>query len=67
MNHDYAHCISFREDCPQKCFRAQLSRDAINNRNVVGIWMTFMNFRGTEECMRKDGDHAEGTIQKERT
>ena len=55
MNHDYAHCLNFREDCPQKCFRAQLSRDAINNRNIVGIWMTFMNFRGTAECMKKDG------------
>ena len=27
MNHDYAHCADFKDDCPKKCFRAKLVRD----------------------------------------
>lgn len=24
MNHDYAHCLDFCDDCPEECFRAKL-------------------------------------------
>ena len=53
MNHDYAHCFDFRDDCPKKCFRAELVRDLSKYENPVVSWM---HFEGTEECMRKDGD-----------
>ena len=54
MNHDYAHCLDFKEDCTKNCFRAQLVRDLHNNPSVAGIWLSWMNFRGTAECMRKE-------------
>lgn len=57
MNHDYAHCLNFREDCPKGCFRAQLVRDLKVNPGVIGIWISWMWFKGTAECMRKDGKH----------
>ena len=52
MNHDYAHCADFNDDCPEACFRAQLSRDLEN----VPIWhpVTWMHFNGTEECKKKE-------------
>ena len=57
MNHDYAHCLNFREDCPQKCFRAQLVRDLKVNPGVFGIWISWMWFKGAAECMRRDSKH----------
>lgn len=55
MNHDYAHCEDIQKDCPQKCFRAQLARDLAVNGNLHGVWISWMWFKGTAECMRKDG------------
>ena len=61
VNHDYAHCINFREDCPKKCFRAQLVRDLECFGKLwpygVNYPISWMHFRGTAECMRKDGKH----------
>ena len=62
MNHDYAHCLNFREDCPQKCFRAQLVKDLKLHSTDIRLPVTWLDFRGTAECMRKDGEHAEGTV-----
>ena len=56
MNHDYAHCEDIQKDCPKECFRAQLARDLAVNGNLHGVWISWMHFRGTAECMRKDGD-----------
>lgn len=52
-NHDYEHCADCRSDCPQDCFRAQLVRDL--GRFPAGMYISWMHFRGTEECMQKDG------------
>lgn len=29
MNHDYAHCLDYEDDCPKNCFRGELVRDLI--------------------------------------
>lgn len=52
MNHDYAHCLDFCDDCPKACFRAKLSRDLEN----IPIWypVSWMHFKGTEECNKKE-------------
>lgn len=54
MNHDYAHCLDYSKDCPSKCFRAELVRD-LHRRN--DLWLkpvSWMHFKGTEECKRKE-------------
>lgn len=50
MDHDYAHCADFKDDCPKRCFRAQLVRDL-----KPGDVVSWMHFKGTEEC-RKGAD-----------
>ena len=50
MNHDYAHCADYRDDCPEECFRAQLTRDLKGHAYIA----TFASFYGTEECLRND-------------
>ena len=52
MNHDYAHCSDFTDDCPSECFRAQLVRDLEN----IPIWyrVSWMHFEGTDECKWKE-------------
>lgn len=52
MNHYYVHCLNFRDNCPKKCFRAQLSRD-LRKHPHLGIPIDWMNLEGTEECLRK--------------
>ena len=53
MNHDYAHCLDFKESCPKSCFRAQLMRDLdVDPIRLVGIPLTYMHFADTEECKR---------------
>ena len=51
MNHDYEHCIDFKDDCPESCHRAQLVRDLEQNyppsRDVS--WMNFGDF---PDCQR---------------
>lgn len=53
MNHDYAHCMDFEDDCPKECFRAQLARDLAEH----SIWwrgLSYTHFKGTEECKKKE-------------
>ena len=49
MNHDYAHCMDYRDDCPMECFRARLTKEALDKHYTMG----FMHFEGTDECKRK--------------
>lgn len=48
MNHDYAHCLDCKDDCPEECFRAQLVRDLKNYPYPV----SWMHLEDTEECQR---------------
>ena len=52
MNHDYAHCLDYQKDCPKTCFRAQLCRDLESRRDLWGIPMTYMHFKGSDECCK---------------
>lgn len=62
MNHDYAHCADFQKDCPKDCFRAQLVRDLDDNGTLKGAWISWMNFRKTDECiLRKINDKKRST------
>ena len=54
MNHDYAHCLDFSKGCPKDCFRAQLTRDLKRRIDLGGIPLTWMHFKGTEECKKKE-------------
>lgn len=51
MNHNYLHCIDYKPDCPDECFRAQLTKDLLDNPDImpknVASWM---HFRGSSEC-----------------
>lgn len=54
MNHDYAHCSDYSPDCPKDCFRAELIRDLKQRVDLLGLTLTFMHFKGTEECKKKE-------------
>ena len=54
MNHDYAHCADFTEDCPKECFRAELVRDLKQRTDLLGLPFSFMHLKGTEECKKKE-------------
>lgn len=51
MNHDRAHCIDFSPDCPESCFRAELTREALEKNWTIVDWS---HFEGTEECKKKE-------------
>ena len=51
MNHDYAHCADFTEDCQKECFRAELTREALEKNWTIVDWS---HFKGTEECKRSE-------------
>ena len=53
MNHDYAHCRDFKDDCPKGCFRAQLVRDLYERSFSEKIVVSWANLKGTEECPLK--------------
>jgi len=58
MDHDYAHCGDFTEECPKECFRAQLVRDLKNM--PYGYCVTWMDLKGTEpECPYKKEEKEE--------
>lgn len=54
MNHDYAHCADYTADCPKDCFRAELTEDLKHRTDLLGLPFTWMHFKGTEECKRKE-------------
>ena len=50
MNHYYAHCLDYdKSKCPQTCFRGQLVETIVAD-GMVGVPLTFMNFKGSSEC-----------------
>ena len=50
MNHDYEHCIDFKDDCPESCHRAQLVRDLEDNYPEMEV--SWMNFSDCPDCER---------------
>ena len=59
MNHDYAHCMDYRDDCPMECFRARLTKEEFDTKLTIG----FMHFDGTDECKRKESQHDNRSIK----
>lgn len=62
MNHDYAHCMDFKDDCPTECFRARLVRNLYKQAQyfpIDDIPISWMHFEGTDECKREDGKTTE--------
>ena len=53
MNHDYAHCIDYKDDCPMECFRARLTKDLKNRTDLQWKPYSWMNFKDTFECKLK--------------
>jgi hypothetical protein len=49
MNHDYAHCMDYTDDCPKDCFRAELVIEALSKRWAVG-WAHFKGNEPAAEC-----------------
>lgn len=47
MNHNYIHCLDFKETCPMNCFRARLVRDLRFNPQTLISWI---HFRDNGEC-----------------
>ena len=58
MNHDYAHCLDFTEDCPMDCFRAQLVRDLKRYGTETpwkyGLPVSWIHFGQTEVCIKRE-------------
>lgn len=61
MNHDYAHCMDYSTNCPKDCFRARLTKEALDKHYAI---VSFMHFEGTDECKRKDGRNEQAKIQE---
>lgn len=64
MNHDYAHCMDYRDDCPMECFRARLTKDLEDRIDLGGLPLTWMHFKGTDECKRKESQHDNRSIKR---
>ena len=47
MNHDYAHCIDYNNDCPKDCKRAQLTEEALEQNYTIVDWS---HCKGTDGC-----------------
>lgn len=57
MNHNYAHCIDYRSNCPKRCFRAKLVREYEQYGKLAIYAFGFVSwghFYGTEECMKSE-------------
>lgn len=61
MNHDYAHCMDYRDDCPMECFRARLTKDALNKHYTI---VSFMHFEGTDECKREESKDDNRSVER---
>lgn len=61
MNHDYSHCLDYLPNCPEECFRAQLTKDLKFRNDLVGIPLTWTHFYKTDECViEKKNNKANG-------
>lgn len=61
MNHDYAHCMDYRDDCPMECFRARLTKEALDKHYTI---VSFMHFENTDECKREESKHDNRSIER---
>lgn len=51
MNHDASHCLNYdRKICPKSCYRAELTQELEDRKDLIGVPMTWSAFRGTKEC-----------------
>lgn len=53
MNHDVAHCGDYDPmTCPKTCYRAQVTADLYARADMVGVLVSFIDFRtnGDPEC-----------------
>ena len=46
MIHDYSHCLDYTDQCPENCFRAKLTKKAIEE----GFTVSWQHFGHTYEC-----------------
>ena len=49
MDHDYAHCGDYNRHCPNDCFRAKITSEAIAKRLTIS-WMHFKGDESEAEC-----------------
>lgn len=57
MNHDYAHCFEYdKKKCSAKCFRAQLTRELLENMKGVDFLVSWAHFKGTQYCALEGKD-----------
>lgn len=55
MNHDYAHCLDYDENCPVDCFRAELQKDLEEHpKALLGVPLCYTHFKGTKYCRLKE-------------
>ena len=48
MNHDYTFCSDFGPECPESCFRAEITAELLREKYNGPI--SWANFKGTSEC-----------------
>lgn len=48
MNHDYTFCSDFGPECPESCFRAEITADLLREKYNGPV--SWANFKGTSEC-----------------
>ena len=49
MNHDYAHCADYTNDCPWVCFRGALVRDLFQMDKPMPV--SWMHLKATSDCV----------------
>lgn len=49
MNHDAAHCANYKKDCPDSCYRAQLTKELLDYERYP-FPVSWVKFGGTDEC-----------------
>ena len=59
MNHDYAHCLDYTPDCPRECFRAQLTKELAERKDLIGMFFSWAHLEGTEECAKEKRGEAD--------
>lgn len=48
MNHDYTFCNDFGPECPESCFRAEITAELLREKYNGPV--SWANFKGTSEC-----------------
>ena len=60
MNHDATHCLDYdKEKCPKSCYRAELTEELNERKDLWGMPLSYSHLLETDECPRyskkKDG------------